>query len=131
MMKRVLIMEDSVELAMDWRDALERNGYTVQLTYSGEEAIRALEKAAFDVVITDLFTNTKQGGLALIARLKTMGAKAPPVIAVTGAPNLVIQNADKSLFLGQAEKLGASYTFTKPVPAAELVVAADELISRV
>lgn len=126
-MKTVLIMEDNVSLALDWQDALERNGYKVQLTYSGEEAIEALNNSLYDIVITDLFTNTEKGGLSLIGKLCAMGRKAPPVIAVTGAPDPGGGELQSSFFLQQAARLGAQQTLLKPFPAAELVLAADAL----
>jgi DNA-binding response OmpR family regulator len=127
-MKRALIMEDEMSLAFDWRDAFALNQFNVTLTHNGEDAAAFLESEGFDIVIVDLFVKTGPGGLFVISKLARMGAKAPPVIAVTGAGQFSHRANETNLFLKQAGNLGASATMEKPFLAAELLLEAEKLI---
>lgn len=127
-MKRILIMEDNVSLAMEWRDVFALNNYDVTLTQDGDEAAEYLDAESFDLVVTDLFVKGARGGLHVIVKLRRMGAKAPPVIAVTGATGSAVRETETNLFLEQAKSLGASSAIQKPFGAVELVILAQSLI---
>ncbi len=124
-MKRVLIMEDNIDLAINWKNAFELNGCKVTISHDGDEASTFLEKEEFDLVVTDMFVPHKRGGLHVLFTLFKMGKKAPPAIAVTGERISSRKNEDVNMFLRQAERLGASSHIQKPFPPAELVVLAQ------
>ncbi len=128
-MPRILIMEDNLQLAFEWRDVFELNGYEVVLTHSGEEAIGVLQNDKVDLVVSDLFVARGKGGLSVIGALRTLGPHAPPVIAVTGASASLEESDTESRFLTQARRLGASSSIKKPFLPAELVVLADALLA--
>ena len=128
-MPRILIMEDNLQLAFEWRDVFELNGYKVLLTHSGEEAIGVLQNDKVDLVVSDLFVAGGKGGLSVIGALRTLGPDAPPVIAVTGASASPEESDTESRFLTQARRLGASSSIKKPFLPAELVVLADTLLA--
>ena len=127
-MPRILIMEDNLQLALEWREAFELSGHEVLLTHSGEEAIQVLRDGGVDLVVSDLFVARGKGGLSVIGALRTMGKEAPPVIAVTGASSTVGDTESENRFLAQARRLGASDSIKKPFLPAELVVMADALL---
>jgi CheY-like chemotaxis protein len=127
-MKRVLIMEDNMSLAFDWKDAFELNNFEVTLAYKGEEASAHLEHTQFDIVVTDMFVSKGKGGLHVIGKLATMGEKAPPVIAVTGAKSEMYTTKKTNHFLEQARRLGASTSLEKPFTPVELVLLANKLL---
>lgn len=127
-MPRILIMEDNLQLAFEWRDVFELNGHQVVLTHSGEEAIEVLRGGGIDLVVSDLFVTNGKGGLSVIAALKILGREAPPVIAVTGASSSIDDDEAENRFLAQARRLGASDSIKKPFLPAELVVLADSLL---
>jgi len=58
-MKHILIMEDDIALALDWKNAFELNGYDVTLSSDGGEAEALLKKNEYDLVITDLFVKLR------------------------------------------------------------------------
>jgi len=122
--KRVLIMEDNVGLALNWKLAFELNACEVVLSHSGDEAIDFLEAEKFDLVITDMFVPNKNGGLHVLMKLFTMGRDAPPAIAVTGEIHSMGDNYTTNVFLDQASRLGAAKHLQKPFPAGELVLMA-------
>ena len=124
-MKRVLIMEDNISLAINWKSAFELNNCKVSLSHDGEEAAVFLEKETFDLVVTDMFVPNKKGGLHVLFKLFMMGKDAPPAIAVTGEKLSSLRTSDANMFLAQAKRLGASANIQKPFPPAELVVLAQ------
>ena len=127
-MKHILIMEDDIALALDWKNAFELNGYDVTLSSDGGEAEALLKKNEYDLVITDLFVKEGIGGLHVSLKLYQMGRKAPPAIAVTGvATSRDNQGPDQNIFLEQARKLGSVGEIQKPFPAGELVVMAQSV----
>lgn len=126
-MKRVLIMEDKISLAMEWAAAFELNHCEVTLCTNVEDATGFLEDGSFDLLITDLFVDGDQGGLHLLRKLSLTSGEKMPTIAVTGASIPKSNNKDKNVFLESASLLGASAYIQKPFPAAELVVMAHAL----
>jgi CheY-like chemotaxis protein len=127
-MKRVLIMEDNVSLAFEWKDTFELNGYEVTLSSNGEEAWTHLDHKPYDLVVTDMFVGRGKGGLHLIGKIATMKGVKPHIIAVTGASNTVRSDQDMNYFLEQARRLGATTSIEKPFGAAELVSLASNIL---
>jgi len=113
-MKHVLIMDDNMQLAFDWRDAFVLNGNEVTLCFNGDEAIAHLEKTRFDLVITDLFVANAMGGLHVVTKILAMKGKKPPTIAVTGTRLYSKAKDDMNFFLRQVKQLGVSATIEKP-----------------
>ncbi len=125
--KRVLIMEDNVGLALNWKQAFELNQCDVVLSHNGDEAARYLETEKFDLVITDLFVPNTNGGLHVLMKLFTMGRDAPPAIAVTGEILSTGDDYNANVFLEQASRLGAAKHLQKPFPVGELILVAQSL----
>ena len=125
--KRVLIMEDNRNLALEWKNTFVLNQCDVEVTHNGEDARLFLELEHFDLVITDLFVEGRKGGLHVLSHLVGMGPDAPPSIAVTGSFAYSSRSAEQNLFLAQASRLGASVNLAKPFPAIELVSIARSL----
>jgi len=126
-MKHVLIMEDNMPLAFEWRDAFELNGHRVTLSHNGGDAIAHLDTTEFDLVVTDMFVPSQKGGLHVLGKLMLMKSKAPPVIAVTGTKRYARSEEEENFFLRQAEYFGTSETLEKPFAPAELVLIADKI----
>ena len=130
-MKRVLIMEDNIDLAVEWADAFELNHFEVTLCNTVDDAIGFLRTESFDLLITDRFVKEEeQGGLHLLRKLNLTENKGLPTIAVTGAKIPQSREKDKNLFLESARMLGATNYLQKPFPAAELVLMAHNLLDK-
>ncbi len=79
---RVLIVEDNEELAKITAHNLEKQGFAVDLAFTGEEAIRTIsEEDGVDVVVLDLGLPDIDG-MKLINKLKTLSGGLP-VMALT------------------------------------------------
>lgn len=120
-------MEDNVGLAIEWKHAFELNQCDVIICHNGVDAEMFLRSETFDLVITDLFVPNNKGGLYVLMTLLNMGEKAPPAIAVTGLLRSSYDTEDLSLFESRASRLGAALRFEKPIQAAELIIAAQNL----
>ena len=120
-------MEDNINLAMEWSNAFELNRCSVTLCNNVEDAIEFLKSEPFDLLITDLFVEDKEGGLHLLRKLNSTSNKGLPTIAVTGAKIPHSRGKDRNVFLESAIILGASKYMQKPFLAAELVVMAQSL----
>jgi len=127
-MPNVLIMEDNIALALEWREVFEMNGYNVVLEHDGDSAIERLETEKFDLVVTDLIIPKGRGGLSVIGKLRSMRKAAPACIVISGAKIDPNRRDDTNFFLRQAEKLGADVTLQKPIQGAEIVAVAGKLI---
>jgi CheY-like chemotaxis protein len=82
--KRILIVDDSVDLLGAYRDVLEDEGYEVTTATSGEAALAAIPKARPHLIITDIFM-PGIGGLDLITRVRSdFAPPAIPIVALSG-----------------------------------------------
>jgi DNA-binding NtrC family response regulator len=106
MRKRILIVDDEIEMVLLLRASLSRltNGHQVETAGSGEEALRKMASQAFDLVITDL-RMPGMNGLELIERVQAFypGTK---LVLITACGNAEIKS--------RANRLGLQGYLTKP-----------------
>jgi CheY-like chemotaxis protein len=116
-MARILVADDEEMVRHTLCGLFEFAGHETIEASDGEEAIQHYREALPDLVITDI-KMPKKDGLEVIQDLK---ADFPNVkiIAITGYE-------PDSLHL--AEKLGASYTLTKPYRTGELMDIVNKLL---
>ena len=109
---RVLVADDSLEMARSVADCLCERGYDAIPVGSGYEALDLLAGSSFDALITDL-RMPGIDGLALMARSRTLDPNRP-VIAMTAYSSL-----DLAL---ESLRQGAYYYVTKPFKQEELAI---------
>lgn len=82
---RILLAEDNVINQKVAACILEKNGYTVEIANDGREAISALEKAAFDVILMDVQMPRIDGfkATSLIRKREKGTGVHIPIIAMT------------------------------------------------
>ncbi|RMG96981.1 MAG: sigma-54-dependent Fis family transcriptional regulator [Candidatus Dadabacteria bacterium] len=112
-MARVLVVDDDASLRRILEYNLAEEGYAVATAASGEEALEKLDRAAFDLVVTDI----KMPGMDGMDLLRRIKAEAPEtqVIVVTafGTIEMAVE----------AMKAGAAEYITKPFNRDELKLA--------
>ncbi len=106
MKKKILIIEDDIQIGSLEEEVLNNNGYQCFRAYSGSEAVLLLEKESIDLIILDLMLP----GLLGEEVLKKSGDI--PVIVVSAKTDI----DDKVKML----KNGAQDYMTKPFSAREL-----------
>ncbi len=118
-MGRILVADDEPSFRELLADILETAGHEVVEARDGEQALAALERGAYDLVLTDQ-RMPGIGGLELLRRIRQRAAP-PPVVMLTAygtIPEAV-----------EAVRLGAADYLTKPLPSpAALLAAVDRLL---
>ncbi|BHH84511.1 sigma-54 dependent transcriptional regulator [Desulforhopalus sp. 52FAK] len=102
----ILVVDDEVSLRNTFRIFLERAGYkTVIAVASFTEAVKAVSRQMFDLIICDIVLESRSG-IDLLRRFRQLGVNCP-VVMITGYPN--VETAS------EAVRLGAFDYLTKPV----------------
>ena len=111
--EHLLIVEDDPEMRDLLRKVLEKEGYRVSVSGDGHQAVIALDRETFDLVVTDMLMPC-DGGLEL---LETVHRTHPslPVIIVTAFGDWRSYS--------RALELGAAAFISKPLRMAELIAA--------
>lgn len=118
-MKRILIVEDDVEIASLERDYLEMNGFEVEMLFDGQAAVQAAITKSYDLLVLDLMLP----GLNGYEICRQIRDKVDvPILMVTART----ESIDKIRGLG----LGADDYIAKPFDPAELVARVKSHLSR-
>ena len=108
---RILLAEDERSLSRAMMALLERNHYSADAVYDGEEALAYLECGNYDALILDLMM-PKLDGLSVLRRLRERGNRIPVLILTAKS-----EVDDKVLGLDT----GANDYLTKPFSTPELM----------
>ena len=104
--KKILVVDDEVDLVKMIRFSLEAEGYTVLVSYNGEDALNQARKEAPDLVLLDIML-PKLDGYKVCRLLKfDERYKHIPIIMLTAKT----QEKDKTLGV----ETGANEYITKP-----------------
>lgn len=76
---KLLLVEDDYDLAGVVRESLQARGYEVLCMSSGQEALAAMRKRVFDIVVLDL-SLPELDGLDVLQRLRGDGNKTPVLV---------------------------------------------------
>lgn len=105
-MKKILVVEDTVEALQALQDLLEIEGYEVITATDGVDAMHKFYLYTPDIIVTDLRMH-KMDGFELLAKIKqTEELKSIPVIVFSA--NATAENEQR------CKQLGASAFLTKP-----------------
>ncbi|MDO5323779.1 MAG: response regulator transcription factor [Clostridia bacterium] len=119
-MNKILIVEDDVELRQLFARVLEKNGYQVETTEDGAEALKILGRGYVDLIISDIMMPVMDGN-ALVRALRDDGVKTP-VLMITAKSTL---DDMREGFLS-----GTDDYMVKPVNVNEMVLRVGALLRR-
>lgn len=122
-MKRILVIDDDIQVRQLLRQILEREGYQVLDAPDGKKGLELYRQSPTDLVITDIIMPEKEG-IETIMELKRDFPDVK-IIAISGGSRVL----DKENCLENAKILGALQIFTKPFDRKELLQAIQELLS--
>lgn len=108
---RILLAEDEVSLSKAFKVILERNNYSVDQVYDGEEALSFLSADNYDCLILDLMM-PKVDGITVLKTMRKEGNMLPVIILTAKS-----EVDDKVLGLDS----GANDYLTKPFNSRELL----------
>lgn len=124
----VLIFEDDMDLARQWKQAFHQEGIVAEHAWSFDEAKAHCRKKKFDAIVCDVFIRDNSGqpipqaGLTFVSSLRQglqdmpAWGKQVPILAVTGARN--VTGFDP---LSLMKSLGGAAVMRKPFQPQELV----------
>jgi len=118
-MKRILIIEDDLNIAELERDYLQLNGYEADIVQDGAQGLKKALTGTYNIIIVDLMLPGKDG----YQITKEVRAKFEIPVIIVSAKN---EDIDKIRGLG----LGADDYLTKPFSPAELVARVKSHIAR-
>ena len=118
---RVLLIDDEPMVRKIVRKMLERAGHDVVDVENGRAGFEQLERAAFDLIVTDIIMPEVEG----IEVLTTVRQRHPSITVITMSGGGRTGNID---FLDVAKKLGAAATLQKPFTYGALLEAIDRSV---
>ncbi len=120
----ILVVEDNIDNQLVALHLLQKRGYQVVIANNGREALAAVERQRFELILMDV-QMPEMGGLEATAaiRLKEkQGAKRIPIIALTA--NLVSESREICLAAGMDDYLN------KPISRTRLFAALDTQLKK-
>jgi DNA-binding NtrC family response regulator len=121
MKARILIVEDERAIRLALSGLLRREGYDTDQAENGEEAIRALDKEAYDFVLTDLALGSGPSGMEVLRSAREQQPETP-VVMITAHGNEKIAV--------EAMKLGADDYVPKPFDNDEIRLVVRRALER-
>lgn len=119
-MFKILIAEDDSELRQLFSHVLIKNGYSVTGVCNGKEALDALDKGYYDLIISDIMM-PEMDGYELVSSLRTVGYSIP-VMMITA------KDAFDDMRMGFVS--GTDDYMVKPVNVNEMVLRVGALLRR-
>ena len=111
MIMKLLLAEDELSLSKALVRILEKNNYSVDTVYNGEDVLNYLKMGEYDAIILDIMM-PKMDGITVLKKLRTEG-NITPVLILTAKAEI----DDKVLGLDS----GANDYLTKPFDTKELL----------
>ena len=108
---RILLAEDERPLSRALVKIFERNNYSADAVYNGEDALAYLDNGSYDVAVLDIMM-PNMDGITALNKLRASGTQSP-VLILTAKSEI----DDKVLGLDS----GANYYLTKPFDTKELL----------
>ena len=95
---RILLLDDDAAIRRLVALLLKRAGYRVDAVDKGNEAIAAVDRTRYDVILLDIMMPT-EGGMTVIKHLRKRDPAAlKRVILLSGAPAAVLQSVASDVF---------------------------------
>lgn len=101
--KKILVVDDEPGIIKALEIKLKLSGFNVTAVYNGIEALEALQKETFDLIVLDLMM-PKMDGFTLLSKLKDKKSKTPIIVA---------SNLGQQEDIARAKELGAKDYFVK------------------
>lgn len=115
---RVLIIEDDRYLANILKKGLEENGFTVEVSYDGEEGLYMAETYPYDGVLLDIML-PKVDGLTILNTLRAKKIDVP-VLMITARGE--IEDKIKGLSIGADDYIAKPFDFSELLARLKTVI---------
>jgi CheY-like chemotaxis protein len=101
--RRVLVVDDDVEIRRILVTALGQRGLTTDQAVDGQEAVGLLRENAYSVIVLDLMMPALDG-FGVLNAISASGGQPPIVLVVTGAERPMIEQLDAQKIHGIVRK---------------------------
>lgn len=92
---RILVVDDEASVLFTYRVLLERHGYAATAAISSVQALEALEKTEFDLLLCDLSLEEGHSGFEVLKEARRRNANVPCVLITGYASSEAAQTAEK------------------------------------
>lgn len=116
--RKVLIVDDNEKLCRNLADILELKGYEVNVVFDGYQAIEAVKKEHFNVILMDV----KMPGLSGIETLKILKQIAPNMAVI-----MITAFAD-DVFFKEGLKSADFRVIQKPIDIDKFLIALENAV---
>ena len=106
---RILVIDDDLTVCKSCEKIIRKEGYEVDYSLSGHEALRMMAKASYDIVFTDL-KMAEMGGMEVLAFIKT---KDPDIVVVVITGYATVASAVETMKMGAFDYLPKPFTPTE------------------
>ncbi|WP_293678455.1 response regulator [uncultured Phenylobacterium sp.] len=120
--KRVLLIDDDLELLRQMSQAFQGAGFDVAAAPDGRVGLLRFDKGHFDLVVCDLIMPTREGIETIVALRKAHPALR--IIAISGGYRVGPQD-----FLDLARHVGADETLAKPFRLSDLLALSAKVLA--
>jgi DNA-binding NtrC family response regulator len=120
-MATILVIEDEPQLLLLWGQVLEAAGYRVHQARDIAEGLTLCQQHGIDLVMAEL-PIAEEEAIAMIGALRALSPPVKMLVLSGGGP------LGASARLTHALRTGAHVAFQKPISAAELLEAVQELL---
>ena len=117
--KRILVIDDDVNILRGFKNILEKEGYIVETADTGKDALKKIKKAKFSIYLIDVKLPDMDG----IELLKIANDPKTVKIVVTGFSTNEVGK--------KAADYGADDFLVKPVKAEELIATVREKLGAI
>ena len=121
-MKRILVIDDDMQMRQMLQQMLEREGYDVVDAPDGKEGMKLYRQDPTDLIITDIIMPEKEGVETIIELRRDF--PDVKIIAISGGSRGI--DAESCLFA--VNQFGADCVFSKPFDRKELLEAISGLL---
>ncbi len=84
-MNRILVIDDEPDISDLIRQVLTRLGFQVKTASNGQQGLKLLDNASFDLVVTDMCMPDLDG-TCIVRHVRSSNCPLTPVIGISGTP---------------------------------------------
>ncbi|MBE3093459.1 MAG: response regulator [Actinobacteria bacterium] len=119
-MAKILVVDDDLDMCEIISDILKEEGYSVNSSYNGEDALMKIKKNHYDLIVLDYKLNEMSGLMVLEKSLQMIPSLKVIMISAFG------DDSTKS----KARELGAFDFIDKPFDLKRFVQAVQDILTR-
>jgi two-component system response regulator AtoC len=131
-MRRILVIDDELDVRDGIKRVLDRAGFSVRVVDNATDAMLELKRLGADVVITDIIM-PKVNGVDAIDRI-VREFPTVQIVAISGGGNFdstgyLPAAITTTAYLAAAKRAGAHCILTKPFGSRELIEAVEQVMA--